>query len=341
MSMGFLTMFWYCIVFIAMFAFAALDGFDLGVGMLHPVARKDEERRVFLNAIGPVWDGNAVWLVIVAGGLLAGFPDVFATLFSSLYDLMMILLGGIIFRAVAIEFRSKGESKAWRTLWDYAFFLASWIMTAAVGFILANIVTGLPIDSNGIFQGSFKSFFNFYTIVFAVTVAALFKMHGLIYLLMKTEVPLRHRLRRWAVPLVFWFILCTTTLTLSTWFLNPHMTYIFLEKGWLLSVAGLGILFTALVLVNVFYNNMGWAFIFSSGINLILFSLCALGKFPTLVHSTLDPSFDLNIYNASSSQKTLTVLFYVVVIGVPFVAAYSFWLYRSFRGKVVIDSHSY
>lgn len=341
MSFGFLTIFWYCIIFIAMFAFAALDGFDLGVGMLHPVARKDEERRTFLNAIGPVWDGNAVWLVIVAGGLFAGFPDVFATLFSSMYDLVMILLAGIIFRAVAIEFRSKGNSRAWRIVWDYAFFLASWVMSAAVGIILANIITGLPIDANGIFRGNFKTFFNFYTIVFAVTVAALFKMHGLIFLLMKTEVPLRHRLRRWAMPLIFWFILCTAVLTLATWFLNPHMTDIFREKAWLLSIAGLGMLFTTLVLVNVFFGNMGWAFIFSSGVTLVLFSLCALGKFPILLQSTINPAFDLDIYNASSTQKTLTVLFYVVVIGVPFVAAYSFWLYRSFRGKVVIDSHSY
>ncbi|MCH9632100.1 MAG: Cytochrome bd-I ubiquinol oxidase subunit 2 [Chlamydiae bacterium] len=341
MSVEFLEIFWYCIIFIALFAFAALDGFDLGVGILHPLARKDEERRVFLNAIGPVWDGNAVWLVIVAGGLFAGFPHVFATLFSSLYDLMMILLAGIIFRAVAIEFRSKSESKAWRAIWDYAFFFASLVMSLAVGFVLANIIKGLPIDSNGIFQGSFGTFFDFYTIVFAISVVSLFMMHGLIFLLMKTEPPLRQHLRRWALPVVFFFVLCTAILTLSTWFLNPHMTYIFRQKSWMLSFAGVGILLTLFIIRDVFIGHMGRAFIWSSGVVLVLFSLCALGKFPTLIHSSINSCNDLTIYNARSSQKTLTVLFYIVVIGVPFVLAYSIWLYRSFRGKVVVDSHSY
>ena len=341
MNVEFLEVFWYSIIFIALFAFAALDGFDLGVGILHPLARNDHDRRVFLNAIGPVWDGNAVWLVIVAGGLFAGFPKVFATLFSSLYDLMIILLGGIIFRAVAIEFRSKGESKTWRSIWDYAFFFASLIMSLAVGFILANIISGIPVDCHGIFKGNFSTFFNFYTVVFAISVVSLFMMHGLIYLLMKTEPPLRQHLRRWALPTVFFFILCTAILTLSTWFLNPHMTYIFRQKPWMLSFAGVGILATLFIVKDVFLGNMGRAFIWSSVVVLVLFSLCALGKFPTLVHSSIDPSYDLTIYNARASQKTLTVLFYIVVIGVPFVLAYSVWLYRAFRGKVVVDSHSY
>ncbi len=341
MRVEFLEIFWYCIIFAALFAFAALDGFDLGVGILHPLARKDEDRRVFLNSIGPVWDGNAVWLVIVAGGLFAGFPQVFATLFSSLYDLMIILIGGIMFRAVAIEFRSKQKSKAWRIIWDYAFFLGSLTMSLAVGFILANIITGIPIDADGVFQGNFTTFFNFYTIVFAISVVALFMMHGLIFLLMKTEPPLRQHLRRWAFPMIFFFILSTAILTLSTWFLHPHMTYIFRQKSWMLSIAGLGIFFTLLIVRDVFFGHMGRAFIWSSGVVLVLFSLCALGKFPTLVHSSINASHDLTIYNARSSQITLKVLFYIVVIGLPFVLAYSVWLYRSFRGKVVVDSHSY
>ncbi len=341
MNVSFLEVFWYCIIFAAMFAFAALDGFDLGVGMVHPLARRDKDRRVFLNAIGPVWDGNAVWLVIVAGGLFAGFPPVFATLFSSLYDLMIILLGGIMFRAVSIEFRSKRESKAWRAVWDYAFFFASLIMSFTVGLILANIIMGIPIDSHGVFQGNFCTFFNFYTVLFAFSVVSLFVMHGLIFLLMKTEAPLRQHLRRWTFVAICFFVICTALLTLCTWFLNPHMTYIFRQKPWLLSIACFGPLFTFLILRDVFFGHMGRAFIWSSGVTLVLFSLCALGKFPVLVRSTLNHCADLTIYNSHSSQNTLTVLFYIVVIGLPFVMAYSIWLYRSFRGGVIIDSHSY
>ncbi len=341
MSIEFLQIFWYCIVFTALFSFAALDGFDLGVGILHYMARKDEDRRIFLNAIGPVWDGNAVWLVIVAGGLLAGFPRAFGTIFSSFYDLMMILLAAIMFRAVAIEFRSKSASVAWRAVWDFFFFFASLVMSAVVGFLLANLITGIPIDSNGNFQGGFCTFFNYYTIVIAISVVALFAMHGLIFLMMKTEAPLRQHLRRWATLVIFFCVLCFTVLTLNTWFMQPHMTEIFIRNKWMVSFGVCGAFLTVMALRDVFFDKMARAFIWSSLMIFILFLLCALGKYPVLVRSTLDSANDLTIYNASSSHKTLTVLVYIVAIGLPFVIAYSIWLYRAFRGKVVLDSHSY
>lgn len=341
MSLEFLQVFWFCIVFVALFAFAALDGFDLGVGILHLVTSKDEERRIFLNAIGPVWDGNAVWLIIVTGGLFAGFPKAFATFFSGFYDLWMILIAGIIFRAVSIEFRSKSESKVWRNTWDYVFFFSSLIMAATVGFIFANMITGVPIDNNGIFKGSFKTFFNFYTIECSISVITLFAMHGLIYLMMKTEPPLRQHLRRLAMPLVFFFILTVVILTLNTWYFHPHMTLTFRQKPWMISFAVIGVFFTLFILKDVFYGNMGRSFIWSCFVIFDLFLLCALGKFPNLINSTILHSQNLTIYNSSSSQKSLTVLFYIVVIGVPFVLAYTVWLYKSFKGKVVLDSHSY
>jgi len=200
MNLIFLQYFWYCIIYVALFAFAALDGFDLGVGILHLTARNDNERRLYLNAIGPVWDGNSVWLIIVGGGLFAGFPLAFATIFSSFYNLTMILIGGIIFRAVAIEFRSKRPSKLWRTTWDCLFSFSSLVISICVGFILAGLISGIPIDQYGVFKGSFSSFFNFFTIIFAVTVVALFVMHGTTFLMMKTEGDVRKNLQRWALP---------------------------------------------------------------------------------------------------------------------------------------------
>lgn len=341
MSLEFLQVFWFCIIFFALFAFAALDGFDIGVGILHLITKKDEDRRVFLNAIGPVWDGNAVWLVIVAGALMAGFPKVFASFFSGFYDLWMILIAGIIFRAVSIEFRSKAESKTWRSTWDVLFSISSVIMGATIGFIFANMITGVPLDANSVFKGNFKTFFNFYTIEFSISIVTLFAMHGLIYLLMKTEAELRQHLRRFAMPLVFFFILTMAILTLNTWHYQPHMTHIFRMKPWMISFAVIGVVFTLMILKDVFLMNMGRAFIWSSIVIMDLFLLCAIGKFPTLVHSSINKNFDLTIYNSSSSLKTLNVLFYIVVIGTPFVIGYSVWLYKSFRGKVVLDSHSY
>jgi cytochrome d ubiquinol oxidase subunit II len=341
MSLEFLQVFWFCIIFVALFAFAALDGFDLGVGIIHLVATKDEDRRIFLNAIGPVWDGNAVWLIIVAGGLFAGFPRAFAAFFSGFYDLWMILIAGIIFRAVSIEFRSKSESKVWRSIWDYVFFFSSLVMAATVGIIFANMITGVPIDNYGVFRGNFKTFFNFYTIEFSISVVTLFAMHGLIYLMMKTVPPLRQHLRRLAMPVVFFFILTVVVLTLNTWYFHPHMTIAFRQRPWMISFSVIGIVFTLLILKDVFFRNMGRAFIWSSIVIFDLFLLCALGKFPNLINSTLHHCHNLTIYNSSSSLKSLTVLFYIVVIGVPFVMAYTVWLYKSFKGKVVIDSHSY
>lgn len=341
MSHLFLQHFWYIIIYIALFAFAALDGFDLGVGLLHPTARTDEERRIYLNAIGPVWDGNAVWLIIVGGGLFAGFPAAFAAIFSSFYNLVIVLLGGIVFRAVAIEFRSKRPSKVWRAIWDYLFFLASLLISISVGFILGGLIAGIPIDEYGIFQGTFGSFFSFFTILFALTVVSLFVMHGAVFLMMKTEKALESYIRNWAIVSSLFFILCYALLTMSAWFLQPHLVDIFKQYPWLLFIGGLNALAVMGTLYFVFFKSARWAFVCSAGNIFFLFTLCALGNFPSILRSTYGQEAGITIFNASSSQKTLTVLFYIVAIGVPFVAAYSYWLYKTFRGKVVLDSHSY
>ncbi len=341
MNGPFLEFFWYCIIYVALIAFAALDGFDLGVGMLHPLARDDRERRIFLNAIGPVWDGNAVWLVIVSGGLLAGFPIAFATLFSAAYDLMMILLAGIIFRAVAIEFRSKRNSTLWRNTWDYLFFAATLIISATVGFILANLITGLPINSDRIFTGSFSTFLDPYTILFSVTVVFLFAMHGAVYLMLKTEPHTRLYIRRPALILTLFFMVCFALLTVATRFWQPHMMTVFQTYPILLTPAVFDVGFLILIFREIYLDRPGRAFIFSSLNIAILFILCAVGSYPVIIHSTIGSDNHLTIYNASSSPMTLTVLFYIVLIGIPIVLAYSYWLYRTFRGKVILDDHGY
>jgi cytochrome d ubiquinol oxidase subunit II len=340
-TLTFLQYFWYCIIYVALFAFAALDGFDLGVGILHPAGRSDKERRLFLNAIGPLWDGNAVWLIIVSGGLFAGFPIAFGTVFSSFYILTVVLICGLIFRAVAIEFRSKRDSLIWRATWDHLFAIASIVIGACVGFILAGLVAGIPIEKGGVFQGSFSSFFNFFTYLFAVSVLALFVMHGALFLMLKTEKETRSYMRKWALLSIAFFILCFSLLTMAAWFVEPHLVVIFKKYPWLTVLPGLDAVTVIAILYHTYKDHAGYAFIGSIINILFLFSICALGSFPNIVRSTLSDHYSITIFNASSSQKTLVVLLIIVAIGVPFVLAYSFWLYKIFKGKVRLDSHSY
>ena len=155
---------WYAVIGISVIMYTVLDGFDLGVGCLHLFTRSDQERRLMLNAIGPVWDGNEVWLIIVFGAMFVGFPPVYATICSAFYFIIMILLMGLMIRAVAIEFRSKQESKGWRRFWDCMFSIGSYVIAFIIGVLMGNIIVGVPIDQNEVFQGSFAGFFTPYTI---------------------------------------------------------------------------------------------------------------------------------------------------------------------------------
>src|ERR1700731_333362 len=178
---------WFSIFVILVTGYAILDGFDLGVGMLHLFSKKDEERRLMLNAIGPVWDGNEVWLVTAGGALFAGFPAVYATICSAFYIPMMILLTGIIFRAVAIEFRSKQPMPWWRWMWDVFFSFASLLIAFALGAAIGNLINGIPLDEHKEFTGNLLSLIQPYAILVGIMSVALFAMHGALYILMKTE----------------------------------------------------------------------------------------------------------------------------------------------------------
>lgn len=337
-----LDVFWYLIVGVSMIFYAVLDGFDLGVGMLHLFAKTDQDRRIFLNAIGPVWDGNEVWLVIVAGALFAGFPDVYATLLSSFYNLVMILLVGLIFRAVAIEFRSKHASSRWRSTWDVIFALASFVIAFGVGVSLGNLVEGIPIDASLTYQGTFMGIFRPYAVLVGITSVALFMMHGAIYLLMKTEGAIHDKVRRFVRPCIAFFLSSYAVTTAATLVYMPHMIAAMRSKPYLFAFALLALVCLIIIPRLVYKQRDGLAFIFSSlGISLLLI-VFGIGMYPTLVRSSLDPeAFSLTITNAASSPLTLKVLAIIVAIGVPLVLAYGFLIYRIFRGKVKIGPGSY
>ncbi len=219
---------WWFLVFGAVISgYAILDGFDLGAGSLHLFLRKEESRRIALNAIGPVWDGNEVWLVIGGGALFAGFPVAYAAIFSAFYVPFMIFLVGLIFRAAAIEFRSKEPMGWWRKSWDIAYCIASVIISLSLGLMLGNVVEGIPLNGGKEFAGDWRSFFNPFAILVSVTTLALFMMHGAIYLMMKTENRLFVKMYVLANNFVIFFVISFVITTLYTLLYIPHLQRLF------------------------------------------------------------------------------------------------------------------
>lgn len=332
---------WFILVGVLFTGYALLDGFDLGVGALHLLARTDADRRVFLNAIGPVWDGNEVWLVTGGGALFAAFPMVYATVFSGFYLAFMLLLVALIFRAVAIEFRSKQPMRWWRTMWDYAFAAGSIGSAFLIGVAMGNVAWGVPLDKDFEFAGSFLGLLHPYALMMGLTTVALFAMHGAIYLLMKTEGDLHDRLRRWINPTIIVFIVMYVIFTLATLLYVPHITEAIKHEPWFFGVVVLAVLAIANIPRCVTRGYDFQAFISSGGAMICLMTLFGIGMYPHLLYSSPNPEYSLTVYNGASSQKTLGIMLTIAMIGIPIVLAYSISIYWIFRGKVKIDKMSY
>jgi cytochrome d ubiquinol oxidase subunit II len=333
---------WFALVGVLFTGYVILDGFDLGVGVLHLFAvKRDEERRVFLNAIGPVWDGNEVWLVTGGGALFAAFPAVYATVFSGFYLAFMALLCALIFRAVAIEFRSKHPSPRWRAFWDAGFALGSLGSALLIGVAMGNIAWGVPLDARGEFAGSFLGLLNPYALLMGVTTVALFAMHGAIYLVLKTEGELEARVRRWVNPLIITFILCYVILTLATLYYVPHIIGAFRREPWFFAVVIPVVLAIANIPREVNHGREFRAFLSSVTAMAGLMVIFGIGMYPHLVYSHPLPEHSLTAFNAASSRKTLGIMLTIALLGIPVVLAYSASIYWIFRGKVKLDRMSY
>jgi cytochrome bd ubiquinol oxidase subunit II len=332
---------WFILVGVLLTGYAILDGFDLGVGALHLFVKGDQNRRIMINSIGPVWDGNEVWLVTGGGALFAGFPDVYATVFSSFYPAIMLILVGIIFRAVAIEFRSKNESARWRQSWDIAFSVSSILIALLFGVALGNIIQGIPVNAEKEAYMSFFSLINPYAILVGVTTVALFLMHGTIYVVLKTEGDLQLKVRSWVNNTIIFFVICYVTVTMATLIYIPHMIDVFKEHPEYFALAIINMLAVANIPREIHKGREFMAFLSSSFSIAALLGLFALGMFPNIVPSTIDPAYNLTAYAHSSSRKTLEVMFTMALIGIPFVLAYTTSIYWVFRGKVKLDKMSY
>jgi cytochrome d ubiquinol oxidase subunit II len=333
---------WFLVVGGLFSGYAILDGFDFGAGAWHLFFNKEESRRIALNAVGPVWDGNEVWLVIGGGALFAGFPVMYATLFSAMYVPFMLFLVFIIFRAVSIEFRSKEEMKWWRKSWDVAYSISSIMLPFLLGVVLGNVLQGLPLDKDFHYVGGpFFEFLNPYSLMVGVTTLALMMTHGAIYLLLKTEGRLYAKLTILLRSGIIFFIVTFTITTLYTLIYIPHLSDEFKNNPELFIVPVLMFLSIANLPRLAHKKKYGQAFIFSSITISLLLILVAIELYPTLLLSTLDPANSITVYNAASSEKSLGIMLTITAIGGPLVLIYMFFVYRTFRGKVKLDETSY
>src|SRR5271170_4795863 len=332
---------WFILVGVLFTGYVMLDGFDLGIGALHLFTKKDEERRVLLNSIGPVWDGNEVWLVTGGGALFAAFPNVYATAFSGFYLALILLLVALIFRAVAIEFRSKRPERWWRQTWDIGFSVGSILSSLLIGVVLGNIAWGVPVDANGEFAGTFLGLLMPYPLLVGVTTVALFMMHGAIYGVLKTEGELHDQLRRWAMNSIIFFVICAVTTTLATLLYATHIAARVHDNPWLFSI----VIANMLAIANIpreFHRGNDWlAFLSSCAAIITLMALFGIDAFPNLIYSLPNPENSLTIRNAASSPKTLGIMLIIAGIGVPVVITYTVCIYWIFRGKVKINRMSY
>lgn len=337
-----LELVWFVIIVILLTGYAILDGFDLGVGMMHLFSKSDVDRRIMLNAIGPVWDGNEVWLVTGGGAIFAGFPDVYATICSAFYLPVMFLLSSLIFRAVAIEFRSKQPMAWWRWAWDIMFSFSSLAIALSLGVFMGNLIQGIPLDHTKEFSGDIWSLVTPYTITVGVMAIALFAMHGSIYLMMKTEGELHDTLRARVNPAIIFFIICYAITTVATLIYLPHMVAIVRDRPEIFLVAVVNMLAIANIPREISLGRDRRAFA-SSCVNIIcLMVLYALGTFPNIVRAINDPDhLSLTIYNAASSEKTLEILFLIALMGMPIVVSYTLSVYYIFHGKVKLETTSY
>lgn len=335
-----LNQFWFVTLGVLLAGYAILDGFDLGVGILHLGARNDTERRIFMNSIGPLWDGNEVWLVTFGGALFAAFPEVYAAVFPAFYLAFMALLFALIFRAVSMEFRSKRDSTAWRRFFDFAFFAASTVATLLFGVAVGNCMRGIPIDVHRNFAGQFVDLLHPYALLVGLFAVAMFAMHGSIYLYLKTTGELQQRIHGWMWQTFGLFLILYLFTTIYTLVEIPTATRNFERHPWVWVVVFLNILAIANIPRAIYLSRPGYAFLSSCCSIAAFVFLFGVALFPDLVVAR-NPDWSLNIYNAASSPKTLQIMQIIAFVGMPFVLAYTTIIYWVFRGKVEIGKFSY
>lgn len=336
-----LNIIWFVLITILFGGYIILDGFDFGVGITHLFTKDENTRRLNINAIGPIWDGNEVWLLTGGGALFAAFPMVYASVFSGFYLALMLLLFALIARAVSFEFRGKVDSLKWKKIWDYSFAIGSILPAFLFGVAFGNILKGIPLDKNGYYTGSFFDLLNPYSILIGLLSLSAFTMHGAIYMTMKLEG--EEQERRVKIANLFWIITIVIYIisTFSTFFVAPFLFDGVLKN--ILTWIVLLLLFLSIIYLPVaLKGKLYWRAMISSSVMILsMFLLSAISLFPRLVPASNDLSLSLTIYNASSTQLTLKTMLIIALIGMPLVIGYTTYIYRVFKGKVELTKESY
>lgn len=334
MSYEFLQILWFTLIAVLWIGFFFLEGFDFGVGMLLPfLGKKDIERRAIINAIGPTWDGNEVWLLTAGGATFAAFPNWYATMFSGFYLALFLLLVSLIIRGISFEYRSKDAAPKWRNTFDWMIAVGSFLCALLLGTAFANLAHGVPINEKMMFTGNLFTLLNPYGLLGGLTTVAIFLLHGANFLSLKLDGELRDRAnaltkKLWIAASVLYISLGIFTYSAGFWargIVNPGIV----------PIAAIGVLLAAGYFIN--RKMEGWAFIMV-GLNIVLTQVTFFSMtFPNVMLSTTNPDWSLTIYNASSSQYTLTVMSIVALIFLPIVLAYQGWTYYMFRKRVTTD----
>jgi cytochrome bd ubiquinol oxidase subunit II len=322
-----LPILWFVLLATLWCGFLFLEGFDFGVGMLHGfVGHSDDERRVAINAIGPVWDGNEVWLIVAGAGMFAAFPEWYATMFSGFYLALVAVLVALIIRGVSFEFRAQRDSAAWRGLWSTTLALGSLLVPLLVGCALGNLLRGVPIDSSHEYTGSFFTLLNPYSLFVGLTVVLLCLAHGAAFLALKTKGVVQSRaeaMGRWLAPLAALAVIGFT--------------------AWTLAIAGHGardavpVVAVLAILVAVWLiraHRDGWAFVATAVAMLATAATIFVLLYPRVMVSSTNAAYSLTVHNASSSSYTLKVMTVVTVIFLPIVLIYQGWTFYVFRKRI-------
>ncbi len=342
MSPELLCIIWFIILNVLLVGYAILDGFDLGVGILHPfVAKTDRERRLVMNSIGPLWDGNEVWLVTFGGALFAMFPNAYASIFSAFYLPFVLLLFALIFRAVSLEFRSKRESPFWRSFWDILFFVGSTLAAFLFGVAVGATMQGLELSELGDYQGTLFEMLSGFSISVGLLTVALLAMHGAIYLYLKTEGELQQRLLGWMRGTYYLYLALFVIVTLWSVLFVPASLQHFGDYPILWLVPLLNLIAIVNIPRAIAKQKPLYAFISSCCTISALVFLFSAALFPDLLPASNNADFSITIYNAASSTLTQKIGLIIVAIGMPMVLSYTILVYWTFRGKVELGEGSY
>ena len=325
-----LTTIWFALIAVLWVGYLVLEGFDFGVGILLPVlGRSERERRAVIATIGPVWDGNEVWVLVAGGATFAAFPEWYATLFSGFYLPLFLILVALIIRGVAFEYRGKRTDAAWRLRWDAAIFIGSLLPAILWGVAFANIVAGVPIDANHEFTGDLFTLLNPYGLLGGLTTLGLFVTHGAVFLALKTTGELRARANR--VAGIAGLVTAVVAVVFLAWTQQQRG-----DTGSLVVSVVAAVALVGALLANRL-GREGWAFIGTAvTIALAVVALFA-ALFPNVMPSSTDAAFSLTTTNASSTEYTLQIMTVVAVIFTPLVLLYQGWTYWVFRRRVSLD----